>query len=282
MSSILTGINTGVIRHGEQFTALALKINQQHEQHLLLIPALPLRDLFICFEYRLHLQSLRNVKEKAAFKKRQEIATAAMHKNIPSLTQSELLEAGLYQRITQIEPNNKRKNELQLTITLQGGNTLSLLIDDAQIALFVSAISHAINNAGMHTLSLRLSSLLDFLPLYDATIKNNGELEYDSYSHPAWKLALFSETLALVYHSTDEHGEQQAYGTVIKTRLRSEMRETQALAQRLLAFSPRLKKCEGKKGQISVFTLASGTEHVPRERCLRALHALWQKSGKST
>jgi len=282
MSSILTGINTGVIHHGEQFTALALKINQQHEQHLLLIPALPLRDLFICFEYRLHLQSLRNVKEKAAFKKRQEIATAAMHKNIPSLTQSELLEAGLHQRITQIEPNNKRKNELQLTITLQGGNTLSLLIDDAQIALFVSAISHAINNAGMHTLSLRLSSLLDFLPLYDATIKNNGELEYDSYSHPAWKLALFSETLALVYHSTDEHGEQQAYGTVIKTRLRSEMKETQAIAQRLLAFSPRLKKCEGKKGQISVFTLASGTEHVPRERCLRALHALWQKSGKST
>jgi len=281
MSSILTGINTGVIRHGEQFTALALKINQQHEQLLLLIPALPLRDLFICFEYRLHLQSLRNAKDKAAFTKRQEIATAGMHKHIPSLTQSELLEAGLHQRVTKIEPNNKRKNELQLTITLQGGNTLSLLIDDAQIALFVSAISQAINNAGMHTLSLRLSSLLDFVPLYDATIKNNGELEYDSYPHPAWKLALFSETLALVYHYADEHGEQHAYGTVIKTRLRSEMKETQAIAQRLLAFSPRLKKLGGKKCQTSVFTLASGTEHVPREHCLRALHALWQKSRKS-
>ncbi|MDX6040057.1 YjeJ family protein [Scandinavium lactucae] len=277
MSAILTGMNTGVIRHGEQFLALALKINQHNEQQLLLLPALALRDLLICFEYRLHLQHLGSSKQKARFKQQQDAATAALQKNIPDLTQSELLHADVRQRVEKIEPLNKRKNELQLTLTLQGGNTLLLIIEDAQIALIINAITHAINNAGMHPLSLRLASLLDFLPLYDAQIKPGGELEYDTYQHPAWKLALFSETLALVYHYTDEQGEQQAYGTVVKTRNRE---DNKAVAQRLLAFSPRLKNLEGISCQVSVSTLASGADHLPRERCLRAIHALWQKTAK--
>ncbi|HEX4500528.1 MAG TPA: YjeJ family protein [Scandinavium sp.] len=278
MSSTISGINTGVIRHGDQFLALALKINHPHEQQLLFIPALLLRDLFICFEYRLHLQNQRNAKDKAAFKKQQETATAAMHKHIPTLTQSELLQADVRQRVEKIEPQNKNKTALQLALTLQGGNQVSLTIDDAQIALFVSAITHAINNAGMHPLSLRLSSLLDFLPLYDADIQSDDKFEYDTYTHPAWKLSLFSETVALVYHYTDEHGEKQVCGTVVKSRYRGDNKEILAIAQRLLAFSPRLKKLEGKPCQVSVSTLASGATHVPRENCLRAMHALWQKS----
>lgn len=278
MGSILTGINTGVIRHGEQFLALALKVNQHNEQQLLLLPALPLRDLYICFEYRLHLQNQRNAKDKAAFKKQQQAATAEMNKNIPSMTQSELLQADVRQRVEKIEPHHKSKNELELELTLQGGNTVSLVIEDAQIALFISAISRAINSAGMHKLSLRLASLLDFLPLYDADIKPNGELQYDTYPHPAWKLALFSETLSVVYRYTDENGEHHSCGTVIKSRGRGDQKEMQAITQRLLAFSPRLKKLQGKSCQVSVSTLTSGAAHVPREHCLRAMHSLWQKS----
>jgi hypothetical protein len=281
MSSTISGINTGVIRHGDQFMALALKVNHPSEQQLLLIPALPLRDLFICFEYRLHLQNQLNAKDKAAFKKQQEAVTAAMHQHIPTLTHRELIQADVRLRVEKIEPQNNSKTELRLALTLKGGNTTSLVIEDTQIALFVSAISHAINNAGMHPLSLRLSSLLDFAPLYDADIHPDGEIEYDTYSHPAWKLALFSETVALVYHYTDEHGEKQACGTMVKSRYRGDNKETLAIAQRLLAFSPRLKKLGGKSCQISVSTLASGAIHVPREHCLRAIHSLWQKSTKA-
>lgn len=278
MDSILTGINTGVIHHNEQFMALALKINQQGTQQLLLFPALCLRDLYICFEYRLHQQKQRSAKDKAAFEKRQQATTAAMNQNIPPLSQQELREADIRQRVEKIEPQHKNKNALLLHLTLQGGNTLSLLIDDAQIALFIHAISQAINSAGMHKLSLRLASLLDFVPLYDADIKPGGELEYDTYPQPAWKLALFSETLVLVYHYTDEHGEKRACGTVVKARHRGDSKEGQAIAQRLLAFSSRLQKVEGKSCQVSVSTHVATNAHLPREHCLRAMHALWQKT----
>lgn len=278
MSSILTGINTGVIRHDSQFVALALKVNQPHEQSLLLIPALLLRDLFICLEYRLYLQHQRTTHEKAAFKKQQDIATAAMHQHIPPLTQNDLQQSDIRQRVINIEPQNKHKNILELSLTLHGGNTVSLRIEDAQIALIVSAITHAIRNAGMHELSLRLSSLLDFLPLYDADMKPGGQLEYDTYTHPAWKEELFSETLALVYHYVDEKGEPCACGTVVKSRHRGENADTQAIARRLLAFSPRLKKLKGKACQVSVSTLVAGVGQVPKEQCLRTLHALHQKS----
>lgn len=278
MSSIISGINTGVIRHGNRFIALALQINLHKQQQLLLIPALPLRDLFICFEHRLHLQSHRSAKDNASFKQQMEAMTAEMHKHIPSLTQEDLMKADVRQRVEKIEPDTQHQHKLGLELTLKGGNTVTLRIADTQIALFVHAISLAFSHAGMHPLSLRLSSLLDFLPLYDASIQPHGELEYDTYPQPAWKLALFSETLALVYTCEDERGEKQVCGTVVKSRIRGDNKEVHAIAQRLLAFSPRLKKLKGKPCTVAVSTLASGMAHVPQEHCLRGLHLLWQKS----
>ncbi|WET40282.1 YjeJ family protein [Citrobacter enshiensis] len=189
MALTLTGINTGVIRNGNQFQALALNLkHEKNETSLIFIPALQLRDLYICFEHRLHLQNQRNAKEKAAFKKSQDTATQTMLKNIPPLTQKQLLEADIRLRVEKLEPHASHAGGFQLVFSLQGGHSLLLELEDAQIALVISAISHAINNAGMHKLSLRISSLLDFLPMYDADIKSNGEMEYDNYPYPAWKL----------------------------------------------------------------------------------------------
>lgn len=283
MALTLTGINTGVIRNGNQFQALALNLkHEQNDTSLIFIPALQLCDLYLCFEHRLSLQNQRNSKEKVTFKKSQDAATQAMLNNIPPLTQKQLQEADVRLRVEKLEPRASHAGGFQMAFSLQGGDSLLLQLEDAQMALVISAISHAINNAGMHKLSLRISSLLDFLPMYDADIKSNGEMEYDNYPHPAWKLALFTHYLALVYHYTDSNGQDCACGTIVKSRIRGEMKETAAIARRLLAFSPRLKKLEGKPCRITVATIASGAGHFPRERCLKALHQLYQSTLSAT
>ncbi|MGL4723833.1 MAG: YjeJ family protein [Scandinavium sp.] len=279
MTSTITGINTGIIRHAQQFQALALKIKHQHGQEsLVFIPALPLRDLYIWLEHRLYLQSQRNAKDKATFKTRQHVATQALHHNIPELNQKHMLHADIRQRVTGFAPGEAKQQGSELVFSLEGENRLTVLIDDTQIALLISAISHAINNAGMHELSLRIASLLDFLPMYDADMKENGEMEYDTYQHAAWKIELFTHYLALVYHFTDENGQPQACGTIVKSRVRGDMKDAQAVAQRLLAFSPRLKKLEGKPCRISVATLASGKGLLSQQHGLRALYQLCQKT----
>lgn len=279
MTLQITGINTGVIRHAQQFQALALKFKHQPSQEsLIFIPALPLRDLYIYLEHRLYLQSQRNAKDKATFKTRQHVATQALHHNIPELTQEQMLHADIRQRVAGFAPGEEKQQGCELVFTLQGENRLSVWLDDAQIALLISAATQAINNAGMHELSLRLSSLLDFLPMYDADMKENGEMEYDTYQHAAWKIERFTHYLALVYHFTDENGQPQACGTIVKSRVRGEMKDFQAVAQRLLAFSPRLKKLEGKPCRISVVTLASGKGLLSQQHGLRALYQLYQKA----
>ncbi len=44
----------------------------------------------------------------------------------------------------------------------------------------------------MRELALRITSLLDFLPLYDVDCRDDGNLEYDTYSQPEWKHNLFN------------------------------------------------------------------------------------------
>ena len=52
-------------------------------------------------------------------------------------------------------------------LTLHDGSKCELVVNELQIEMLARAIIHAINNAEMRELALRITSLLDFLPLYD-------------------------------------------------------------------------------------------------------------------
>ncbi len=66
------------------------------------------------------------------------------------------------------------------------------------IEMLARAIIHAINNAEMRELALRITSLLD-LPLYDVYCQENGNLEYDTDPQPEWKHNLLNYYLAVLY-----------------------------------------------------------------------------------
>lgn len=269
MAARIKGVNTGVIHRGSEFVALALKVKTENDSAaLFFIPALALRDIFISLEYGLHLQALR---APAALDARRQEATRQMADNIPPLAQAEMVQGEPGQRICAVEPDFSCEGEIGLTLLAEDGKSAALALEAAQIPLFITAVSRAIQNAGMHALSLRLSSLLDFLPLYDADFRNDTQLEYDTYTHPAWKLALFDRTLALVYHYTDEQGRERSCGTIVKTRSPSDDERMQAIARRLLAFSPRLKKLEGERCRVSVRALGIKEGEPSLDDCLKAL-----------
>ncbi|EMB4324175.1 hypothetical protein RJ492_001953 [Pluralibacter gergoviae] len=264
MAARIKGVNTGVIHRGSEFIALALKVKTENDSAaLFFIPALALRDIFISLEYGLHQQTLSAPSAQEA--------SRHMADNIPPLAQEEMVQGAPGQRICAVEPDFSRKGEIGLTLLAEDGKSAALALGTAQIPLFITAISRAIQNAGMHALSLRLSSLLDFLPLYDADFRGDTQLEYDTYTHPAWKLALFDRTLALVYHYTDEQGRERSCGTIVKTRSPSDDERMQAIARRLLAFSPKLKKLEGERCRVSVRALGIKEGEPSLDDCLKAL-----------
>ncbi|MCD3113306.1 chaperonin GroEL [Salmonella enterica subsp. enterica serovar Enteritidis] len=156
-----------------------------------------------------------------------------------------------------------------------------LQVGEWQVEVLVMAIIHAINNAEMRELALRISSMLDFLPLYDADCLENGNIEFDTYNQPDWKHNLYNHYLALVYRYTDEAGQSHDCGTIIKTRSQSGSKEAEAISRRLLNFSPRLKKLEGKPCKVFVRTLGTGkAARLTQDQCMRALHNLRMASSQ--
>jgi hypothetical protein len=276
MAVNIKGINTGVIRQGNAFIALALKIKEQrNKESLIFLPAMVLKDLLIALESRLYTLHQSGAEVLQGYEKTKDKASKKMLENVPAIQEDELRHADIHFRVDSLELTHNESEALTINFTLHGGTTLELNINEAQVDLLVKAIIHAINNAGMRELALRISSLLDFLPLYDADCQENGDLEYDFYDQASWKHDLFSHYLAVVYRFTSKEGKTCFSGSIVKTQKASGSKEAQAISRRLLDFSPRLKKLAGTPCQVYVRTLSTDkTQKLTQEQCLRALHQL--------
>lgn len=284
MALNIKSVNTGVIRQGNAFVALALKIKEQkNKESLFFFPALVLRDLLIALESRLAALHQLQGDELQKYEKAREKAGKKMLDNVPALLEEELRHADVNFRVDGLELSKNGKDELTVTLKLHRGESIELTINELQIDLLVKAIIHSINNAGMKELALRISSLLDFLPLYDADCQEKGSLEYDFYDQAQWKHDLFSHYLALLYRFTDKEGKECFSGSIVKTRTPSGSKEAQAISRRLLDFSPRLKKLAGTPCQVYVRTLAANNgQQLTQEQCLRALYHLRVQSVKTS
>lgn len=284
MAISIKGINTGIIRQKNEFVAMALKIKEpRNKESLFFLSPLGLRDLLIALESRLYAISQLNTDERMQYEKTCDKASKKMHENIPSIQEDELKNADINRRINSLMLVDDKGENLTFSLTLHDGQTCELLVNELQIQVLAHAIIHAINNAGMRELALRITSLLDFLPLYDVDCQQNDNLEYDSYTQPEWKHNLFNHYLAIIYRYTDDKGKAQFCGSVVKTRALSGSKEAEAITHRLLDFSPRLKKLAGVPCQVFVRTLAGDkTQKLTQDQCLRALHHLRVQSAHKT
>ncbi|EEL9769345.1 hypothetical protein GK282_18165, partial [Salmonella enterica] len=255
---------------------LALKVKSlRNKETLLFFPVLALRDLLIGLEHRLYLPHSLPDQEQEKRQKAKNSHVRKMHENIPAILREELEKADINQRVESLSLSNNAEELLTFTLNLHNGSYLDLQVGEWQVEVLVMAIIHAINNAEMRELALRITSMLDFLPLYDADCLENGNLEFDSYDQPDWKHNLYNHYLALVYRYTDEAGQSHDCGTIIKTRSQSGSKEAEAISRRLLNFSPRLKKLEGKPCKVFVRTLGTGkAARLTQDQCMRALHNL--------
>lgn len=282
MTISIKGINTGVIRQKNEFVALALKIKEpRNKESLFFLSPLGLRDLLIALESRLYTKHQLSEDARLQYEKERDKASKKMHENIPLIQEDELRNADINFRINSLMLVNNKGENLTFSLTLHDGKTHELRVNELQIQVLVHAIIHAINNAGMRELTLRITSLLDFLPLYDVDCQQNDNLEYDSYTQPEWKHNLFNHYLAIIYRYKDEKGKVQFCGSVVKTRVLSGSKEAEAITRRLLDFSPRLKKIAGVPCQVFVRTLTSDkAQKLTQDQCLRALHHLRVQSAQ--
>ncbi|HAU5613081.1 TPA: hypothetical protein JD327_003371 [Citrobacter freundii] len=284
MAISIKGINTGVIRQKNEFVALALKIKEQrNKESLFFISPLGLRDLLIALESRLYMKQQLSEDARLQYEKERDKASKKMHENIPLIQEDELKNADINRRIDSLTLVDDKGENLAFSLTLHDGKTDELLVNELQIQVLAHAIIHAINNAGMRDLALRITSLLDFLPLYDVDCQQNDNLEYDSYTQPEWKHNLFNHYLAIIYRYTDDKGKAHFCGSVVKTRAASGSKEAEAITRRLLDFSPRLKKLAGVPCQVFIRTLTGDkTQKLNQDQCLRALHHLRVQSAHKT
>ncbi|AOI28725.1 MULTISPECIES: YjeJ family protein [Citrobacter] len=284
MAISIKGINTGVIRQKNEFVALALKIKEQrNKESLFFLSPLGLRDLLIALESRLYMKQQLSEDARLQYEKERDKASKKMHENIPLIQEDELKNADINRRIDSLTLVDDKGENLAFSLTLHDGKTDELLVNELQIQVLAHAIIHAINNAGMRDLALRITSLLDFLPLYDVDCQQNDNLEYDSYTQPEWKHNLFNHYLAIIYRYTDDKGKAHFCGSVVKTRAASGSKEAEAITRRLLDFSPRLKKLAGVPCQVFIRTLTGDkTQKLNQDQCLRALHHLRVQSAHKT
>ena len=284
MAISIKGINTGVIRQKNEFVALALKIKEQrNKESLFFLSPLGLRDLLIALESRLYMKQQLSEDARLQYEKERDKASKKMHENIPLIQEDELKNADINLRIDSLTLVDDKGENLAFSLTLHDGKTDELLVNELQIQVLAHAIIHAINNAGMRDLALRITSLLDFLPLYDVDCQQNDNLEYDSYTQPEWKHNLFNHYLAIIYRYTDDKGKAHFCGSVVKTRAASGSKEAEAITRRLLDFSPRLKKLAGIPCQVFIRTLTGDkTQKLNQDQCLRALHHLRVQSAHKT
>lgn len=276
MAITIKGVNTGVIRKANEFIALALKIKEpRNKESLFFLTALELRDFLIALESRLHQKQQSGAEERQQYEKSRDKISKKMLENIPSIQEDELKNADINRRVNELSFTDNQTENLIFSFTLHDGNVYELIINELQIEVLVRAIIRAIDNAGMRELAQRITSLLDFLPLYDADCQDNGNLEFDSYTQPEWKHNLFTHYLAMVYRFTDDSGKEHFSGAVVKTRTPSGSNEAEAISRRLLDFSPRLKKLAGVPCQVFVRTLTADKAHkLTQDQCLHAMHHL--------
>ncbi|HGH3393848.1 TPA: YjeJ family protein [Citrobacter freundii] len=284
MAISIKGVNTGVIRQKNEFVALALKIKEpRNKESLFFLSPLGLRDLLIALESRLYMKHQLSEDARLQYEKERDKASKKMHENIPLIQEDELKNADINLRIDSLTLVDDKGENLAFSLTLHDGKKDELLVNELQIQVLAHAIIHAINNAGMRDLALRITSLLDFLPLYDVDCQQNDNLEYDSYTQPEWKHNLFNHYLAIIYRYTDDKGKAHFCGSVVKTRAASGSKEAEAITRRLLDFSPRLKKLAGVPCQVFIRTLTGDkTQKLNQDQCLRALHHLRVQSAHKT
>ncbi|EOT8867053.1 YjeJ family protein, partial [Escherichia coli] len=220
MTISIKGVNTGVIRKSNNFIALALKIKEpRNKESLFFMSVMELRDLLIALESRLYHKHKLDAEARLQYEQARDKAMKKMAENIPEIQIEELKNADINRRVNTLELTDNQGENLTFVLTLHDGSKCELVVNELQIEMLARAIIHAINNAEMRELALRITSLLDFLPLYDVDCQDDNNLEYDTYSQPEWKHNLFTHYLAVLYRFKDESGKEQFSGAVLRDPL---------------------------------------------------------------
>ena len=111
--------------------------------------------------------------------------------------------------------------------------------------MLARAIIHAINNAEMRELALRITSLLDFLPLYDVDCRKMAIWNMTPIPNRNGNITCSTIIWRCFTALKMKSGKEQFSGAVVKTREATPGKEIEAITRRMLDFEPTTEKTRG-------------------------------------
>lgn len=185
MTINIKNINTNIIHKNNNFITLTLKIKKPHnKKSLFFISIIKLHNLLITLKNHLHQKHKLNTTTHLQYKQTHNKIIKKITKNIPKILINKLKNTNINHQINTLKLTNNQNKNLTFILTLHNNNKYKLIINKLQIKILTQTIIHTINNTKIHKLTLHITSLLNFLPLYNINYQNNNNLKYNTYSQP--------------------------------------------------------------------------------------------------
>ncbi|MBK4716859.1 MULTISPECIES: YjeJ family protein [Tenebrionibacter/Tenebrionicola group] len=261
----LTGLNTGIIKSPQGVVAIALKIAaQSRSQQRLYLPPDQLQSvLFATFNVylilrQLHQQSPESVQAGVL------ASSKALSENIPAIDPDEVNKPDIDYRVTDFVMKRKPDN-VHFLFFLKNGEVIALQLACVQVEYLLNVLLSTIRNADDAQLTALCLSANDFLPFYTVDF-SGGEgrgINYNPFSPPAWKTALFNTFHSIIYRQPDG---RLPCGAIIKSASTFNPGRIEAIAQFLLLNNALLTPYKHRKMTIdhAQLTIPAGEESLDR------------------
>jgi len=276
MQGSIKGFNTAVIKHEGRFFALALKLKQlDNQEKIYYLQHSILFDFMQILMSRVNIITQRLTVEGETYKNEIAEGNKNLISNIPVIEISEVQQPDSANRITSLtlKPGVSHSSVI---VILHNEQVEILNIDDKQVGAFMIGVQQALKNADEENLLDSYSTHLDHILLYATDMTGMPRIDYEQYEHAAWKHAIFTHYVAVLYCFDIDNGKKILAGAVLKTSIEHRSAQEEKLARLIVSQCPKLKAFSDKYPLSMVMTqIIPSTSGRPAslDDCLKPLRS---------
>lgn len=272
----IKGINTAPIKQNDRFFLMAFKIRDNNDNdRMFLMQLTTLIDFLIILRARVSKVAQRLGVQGEDYKEKCIAANESLARNIPQITQEEVLQIDPGNMVMSIAPKLAEAHFTLVSI-LHNEQVITIEIDDSQAEFIIMAIRQAVTLMDDQETLQTLGALLDFIMMYNVDLSNMDNLQYQEINHEPWKKDLFTEYLAVLFSFDTEEGKKLLSGVILKTNEHVSSPETESIVQRVAMLTPAIKVLQEKYKNCQTFRRSIPSGQTPnlltKDECLRALH----------
>ncbi len=267
--SILTGINTSIIKSPKGVFAIALKAScVPATEHLLYLPPNQLQELMFatCSCYRtlqmMHQQDPEPIREKV-------VADAqALSVNIPPIALDETHSPQIDLRVTSFVMKH-RQDKVRFLFFLQNSEVVTLELTLTQMEYVLSVLISTVQNAQDEYLTSLCLGSNDFIAFYTVDFINaqHEGIKYHQFNLPDWKTTVFEHYYSMI---GIQHDSNITCGAIIKAGPALDPNRAENIGQYLLRNNALLLPYQEKIAKFDCILLNIAGDEGTLDSLLRA------------